>query len=86
MRPAQDHIVLHQLLPRLSWNPHICLYHNTEEFQEVFSQSADQIELLQKTTNNLIFSHQQNNDVNDWLYKNHRKTCEKAGISFEIYE
>lgn len=84
--PATEDPLVHELLPRLSWNREIRRYHNSGKFQYLFhtADSEGRKELLQKVTANLLFRHQQNNDVNLWLYQNYQKECEEAGITFEV--
>lgn len=84
--PATEDPIVHELLPRLSWNREVRRYHNSGKFKYLFHEadSEGRKELLQKVTANLLFRHQQNNDVNLWLYQNYQKECEEAGITFEV--
>jgi len=84
--PAYKDPILLQLLNRLSWNKALRGYQNTERFIKSFS-NADEEErqkLLNAATENLLFNYQQNNDVNRWLYENHKDFCSRSGIEFEI--
>lgn len=84
--PATDDPVIHLLLPRISWNKALRLYHNTPKFIDKFRLADEETmrNILKSTSSNIIFSHQQNNDVNYWLYKNYRQLCEQEKIDFDI--
>jgi hypothetical protein len=82
--PEQDDPVLHELLPKLSWNSSLRGYHDTRSFRERFAKSDEHARaaLLTGISSNLFFNYQQNNDANTWLYANHRELCEKQGLRF----
>jgi len=84
--PATEDPVVHELLPRLSWNQTIRRYHNSSKFKNVFEQAGEEekAKMLQEVQANLMFANQQNNDVNVWLYQNHQDFCQKKGIEFKL--
>ncbi|MBM3199429.1 hypothetical protein FJZ53_00730 [Candidatus Woesearchaeota archaeon] len=84
--PASNEPVVHELLPRLSWNKTLRNYSNTGKFIFLYNQADDskRKEMLTSIASNIIFSNQQNNDVNVWLYNNHRQFCTDSGIEFCI--
>ncbi len=84
--PATNDPVVHELLPRLSWNKHVRTYNNTDKFMHVFESSNDvrRAEMLSEAVSNVLFRNWQNNDVNVWLYQNHKDFCVKNGIKFEL--
>ena len=84
--PASDDAVVHDLLPRLSQQPGMRRYHHTPTFIAQFT-AADEPQraaFLQEVAANLLFNNQQNNDVNVWLYQNHRAFSEASGITFAV--
>lgn len=84
--PASDEPTIHELLPRLSWNKTLRTYHNTEKFMSLYENADDarKKETLKEVTSNMLFNNQQNNDVNVWLYINHRQFCTDLGIEFAM--
>ncbi len=84
--PNTEDPVVHELLPRISWNSAVRHYNDTSGFIKSFEDSNDKKrkKMLQEVVSNITFINQQNNDVNSWLYANHKKTCEKAGLTFEL--
>lgn len=84
--PTTDDPVIHSLLPRVSWNKALRLYHNTPKFIDKFKLADEETmrSMLRSISSNIIFSHQQNNDVNYWLYKNYRQICAQEKIEFKI--
>jgi len=42
--------------------------------------------MLRELQSNIMFGNQQNNNVNVWLYQNHRDFCENAGVKFQLLE
>jgi len=84
--PASEDIVTYQLLPRLSWNESVRMYHQTLTFITKFQQ-AQELEkraMLHKVISNMAFDSQQNKDVNVWLYQNHKSLCQEENILFEV--
>lgn len=86
--PTTEDPVVHELLPRVSWNKAVRLYNNTRRFIAEFEKRDDagRKALLNEAASNIIFTSNQNNDVNVWLYQNHRDTCRDAGIKFKVLE
>jgi len=86
--PGENDPTLHEILPKISWNENIRLYNDTPRFIQTFKENStrDKKKLLKEIQSNTLFSNQQNNDVNVWLYANHQKLCEKVGINFKILE
>jgi len=84
--PATDDPVIHELLPRLSWNTNLRKYHNTLRFIRDFGKLGDDEKktVVRDLTANISFHNHQNNDVNLWLYKNYRDLCAQAGAHFEV--
>lgn len=84
--PSTNDPVVHELLPRLSWNRFVRRYHNADKFMYQFEHNdADgRKQLLDETVANIVMSNQQNNDVNVWLYQKHKDFCEKQGITFDL--
>ena len=84
--PTSADPVIHELLPRLSWNRTIRTYHNTGKFIYVFDKAdADgKKELVNSVASSILFSNYQNNDVNVWLFNNYRDLCSAAGVNFEV--
>jgi len=82
--PNTEDPIIHELLPRLSWKSSLRQYHDTPDFIERFERAdeAQREELLNAVLSNLVFSNQQNNDVNRWLEHNHGDFCEEQGIVF----
>lgn len=82
--PASEDPVIHELLPRLSWNSIVRHYHDTAAFMKDFSEADEtaRIRMLSEVSSNILLNNQQNNDVNLWLYKNHKTFCEGNGITF----
>ncbi len=86
--PATDDPVVHELLPRMSWNASIREYHDSLGFMDRFEKATDKQrkDMLVLVKSNIMFSNQQNNNVNLWLYQNHKEFCEKSGIKFKLME
>ncbi len=86
VHPSSPNPVIHVLLPRLSWSPTMRDYHNPRKFIREFMahDDASREKMLENVTSSILFANQQNNDVNCWLYQNHREFCESAGIKFEV--
>ncbi len=86
--PNTDDPVVHELLPRLSWNKTMRNYHYTREFIRIFKESdeAQRQKLLRDLTAHLLFNNQQNNDVNRWLYDKYRQFCVDTGVEFEVVQ
>jgi len=84
--PSSSDPVLHLLLPRLSWNSVLREYHATDAFIKKFQSADDSTKktLLHDVESSVIFSNQQNNDVNCWLYKTHKDYCEAQGVKFSV--
>lgn len=84
--PRSDDPIIHELLPRISWNGPVRKYHNTREFMSEFGEADDEgkREILKEVQSNLMFSNQQNNNVNLWLYQNHKQFCLDEGLQFQI--
>lgn len=84
--PTTEDPIIHELLPRISWNKAIREYHNTDKFTADFLEgdTEKRQEMLRMATSNVVFSNQQNNDVNVWLYKNHKDFCVHQGVRFEV--
>jgi len=84
--PTTEDILSHELLSRLSWNENIRRYHDTKRFISIFEEDNTpyRIELLNGVVSNLLFNNQQNYDVNNWLYANHKEFCEKNSITFTV--
>jgi len=82
--PSSDDPIIHELLPRISWNSSMRFYHNTTKFIEDFQKAGDdeKKDMLGKISSSINFNNQQNNDVNVWLYSQYREFCEKCGIEF----
>ncbi|MBI5066194.1 hypothetical protein HZA97_08215 [Candidatus Woesearchaeota archaeon] len=83
--PSTSDPVVHELLPRLSWNQAIRNYHNTKEFTGNFKRGSEQERkaMLDEVVSSLLFGNQQNNDVNLWLYKKYKQFCTNSGIVFD---
>ena len=86
VHPAQHDPVLHDLLPRLSWNNNLRSYHDTIAFVTQFEKENDdgKKKQLSQIMSSLLFLNQQNKDVNYWLYTNHKQACLDHGIRFDI--
>ncbi|MBU0666199.1 MAG: hypothetical protein ABIC91_07150 [Nanoarchaeota archaeon] len=86
--PQTDDPVIHELLPMLSWNKTLREYQNTNQFIKRFEivSPEKKTEIIKSIPSSIIFSHQQNNNVNTWLYMNHKQDCENAGVTFSIYK
>ena len=84
--PAVDDPMVYELLPLLSWNKVIREYYDTPSFMARFSAAdeAARKEMLGSVVPNILFSDHQNNDVNVWLYKNHKDFCESVGVHFDL--
>lgn len=84
--PATEDPVIHEILPRVSWNKYLREYQNTIRFISGFERASEEYRsnLLSNVTSSILFNNQQNNDVNFWLYKNHEVFCRDQGIGFEI--
>ena len=84
--PTTEDILSHELLSRLSWNENIRRYHDTKRFISIFEEDNTpyRIELLNGVVSNFLFNNQQNYDVNNWLYANHKEFCEKNSITFTV--
>jgi hypothetical protein len=85
--PTQEEAIVHELLPMLSWNKNLRMYHHTNGFINSFTSTNLQgkSKLLTSVVSSILFDNFQNNDVNVWLYKNHKKIAEKSGIEFDVY-
>ncbi len=83
--PSTSDPVVHELLPRLSWNQSIRNYHNTKEFTRNFKSGSEKERkaMLEEVVSSLLFGNHQNNDVNLWLYKKYRQFCMNSGIVFD---
>ncbi len=86
--PATNDPVVHELLPRMSWNASIREYHDTLGFMDRFEKASDKQrkDMLVQVKSNIMFSNQQNKNVNLWLFQNHKEFCERAGIKFKLME
>ena len=84
--PSTEDPVVHDLFSKLSWNGAIRDYHNTNGFKQQYLEAdeAEKAKLLQEVKSNLIFSTQQNEEINLWLYQHHRYSCQGQGIEFEV--
>lgn len=84
--PSTEDPVIHDLFSKLSWNRAIRDYHRTKEFKQKYSEAdeAQKAKLLQEVKSNLIFRTQQNEEINLWLYQNHRDFCQEQGIEFDV--
>ncbi len=84
--PATDDPIIHELLPRLSWNAAIREYQDTDKFIASFQQAdaEKRRQMLNSASSNVVFENQQNNDVNVWLYNNYREFCVQEGVQFEV--
>lgn len=83
--PNKD-LVAHELLPRLSWNKALREYHDAEGFIKTFTASGDEerSQMLSTIASSAVFSYQQNNDVNLWLYQNHHDFVIENGVEFKV--
>lgn len=84
--PATTDPVIHELLPRLSWDKNLRNYSNSGKFIALF-ESADETkrkELLDQIRLKSYFNRYQNNDVNAWLYQRHQQFCLSEGLTFEL--
>jgi len=86
--PSHEDGVLYELLPRLSWNKTIRGYHHTLRFMRKFQEAEipEQRDLLRRVIANVILDTNQNNDINVWLYQNHKQFCFNEGIYFDVKE
>lgn len=84
--PATNDPIVHELLPRLSWNKAVRLYHNSDRFIKKFESGDETVrkQMLDELASCLMFSNQQNNAVNLWLYNNHNDFCVREGIVFDV--
>jgi hypothetical protein len=82
--PSTDDPVVHELLPRLSWNATVREYHDSDNFITTFQNADDTQRHGYVTTllENVRFRNQQNPTVNRWLYAHHQALCEDAGVQF----
>ncbi len=85
--PASQDPVIHDLLPRLSWNAAVRRYSDTDRFMREFGEAGEErrAEMLKEAMANLSFTNQQNVSVNNWLYRNHQDFCSKSGITFDVW-
>ncbi len=74
--------------PEISWNTAVRNYHNTRRFIARFeaAEEPEKKQMLNDVISNVTFMHQQNNDVNLWLYQNYRQLCVNDGIEFEVIQ
>lgn len=88
VRPAKDTSFEYALLGRLSWSPAIREYNDTKSFTSIFQAAPeeDQLSMLENVAADLLFSHQQNNDVNLFLYQNYQQMCQDHGFVFDVVE
>ncbi len=86
--PVSENPVFHLLLPRLSWNRAIRQYNSTRRFISGFEKADEDARknMIGDVVSGILFANQQNNDVNCWLYQNHRDFCREAGINFEVLD
>ena len=86
--PYFDEPVIHELLPRMSWNKTMRMYHDAPAFISEFERADEKArgEMLMSMAASINFSNQQNNDVNVWLYREYREFCESNGINFQVAE
>jgi hypothetical protein len=86
--PTSQDPVVHEILPRLSWNKALRTYHRTRKFMSKFEEADKEGRrtMLQGITANVFFANQQNNDVNVWLYTNHKQLCLNEGIEFKMID
>jgi hypothetical protein len=85
--PNDDDPLLYLLLPRLSWSEELRQYHDSQRFISGFrSANAEKRKAMLNRIPAPYFSHMQNNDVNLWLYQNHRELCENNGVNFRLVE
>ncbi len=84
--PKIDEPLVHELLPRLSWNRTIRTYHNVRKFIHFFNQgdTSKKKEMLHNLFANMIFQHQQNNTVNTYLYEHYKQFCVDEGVQFKM--
>ncbi len=84
--PAIDDPIIHELLPRVSWNKTVRSYHDTRNFIVQFEKAnkKEKRAMLKEVQSNLMFCNQQNNNVNVWLYQNHKELCSGQGLKFEV--
>ncbi len=86
--PVNEDPVLHELLPRISWNKSLRSYQNTSDFIRRFNEAGEpeKIKMLNEVVSSISFNNHQNNDVNCWLYNNHRDFCSSYGVKFNLAE
>lgn len=84
--PSSDDPIVFDLLPRVSWNEGIRFYNNSSRFISEFSKADDfgKKKILEEVAANSMPGNYQNNDVNLYLYDNHRDFCSTNGIGFNI--
>jgi hypothetical protein len=84
--PDDESPIIHELLPRLSWNKTMRNYHNAPAFIRKFEAENEQgrKKMLEEVYSSINFSNQQNNDVNLWLFKNYNKFCIESGVNFNV--
>ncbi|MCA9459398.1 MAG: hypothetical protein KC550_02505 [Nanoarchaeota archaeon] len=84
--PTTSDSILHELLPRLSWNKSLRQYHNTRQFiiDYNLAENEKRKEILKSVQSSILFNDQQNNDVNVWLYRNHEEFVKSEGLSFDL--
>lgn len=86
VHPSSDDPVVHDLLPRLSWNSTLRAYHTPLQFMKRFEAAAEEEKrrMLSEISSSIVFNNQQNPDVNRWLYERYRDFSEASGVSFRI--
>jgi len=84
--PTTPDPLVHELLPRLSWNSALRSYRRTERFLRQFAAADEDRRraLLNGVVANLHFHNQQNNDVNVLLFTHYHDFCESTGITFRV--
>jgi hypothetical protein len=84
--PSTEDPIVFDLLPKVSWNEGIRLYNNSSKFITEFNRADETAkkEMLNSVVANSMPGNYQNNDVNLYLYDNHREFCSANGISFNV--
>lgn len=84
--PSTEDPIVFDLLPKVSWNEGIRLYNNSSRFISEFNKADETAkrEMLNRVVANSMPGNYQNNDVNLYLYDNHKDFCSTNGISFNV--
>ena len=78
--------VAYEILARLSWVSAIRDYHKTNKFISGFEKANEneKRDIIRNVASSAVFTNQQNNDVNYWLYLNYKDLCESEKVIFNV--